>query len=328
MTKKLSFASLLCFVIYFTLQFVIIFFPQLYLWAVDPNLTDLTAKLPLSVQLSLVGQALCILPFGAVCFFSYFKKNITKMNSYMIVILAPVLYFIKIILSNFIFMQTVYGDIVIGINASDLCNCIFMATARISCLAKASLILICCAGALSITKYKAPEINEMTLIKKLSLVSLLCCMIGCMLQVEILYFPDFDTIGNIETNSFFVKLSFIWQILYILPFGAISFWNYSKKNMTFVTSLITVILAPLCYSIAEILSRFLDIEFSMRSLAFIEMQSSVFDNGENTLFTTMYMILSLVSLLQFASLVLICCTSTVALHITKYEIHGRNEVTL
>ncbi|MDE5738528.1 MAG: hypothetical protein K2H93_09205, partial [Oscillospiraceae bacterium] len=89
MTKKLSFASLLCFVIYFILQIVIIFFPQLYLWAVDPNLIDLTAKLPLSVQLSLVGQALCILPFGAVCCFSYFKKNITKMNSYMIVILAP-----------------------------------------------------------------------------------------------------------------------------------------------------------------------------------------------------------------------------------------------
>ena len=324
MTKKLSLASIICFVIYFVLQFLIIFFPKLYLWAFAP---DLTVELPLSVQLSLVGQALCILPFGAVCFFSYFKKNITKINSYMMIILAPVLYFMKTILSNFIFMQTVNGDAVSNMtrDVAKAYECIFMATTRVSYLGKASLLLICCAGALYITKYKR---NEITLIKKLSLVSLPCFIICCMLQVEIIYFPDFYTIGNIDTNSFFVRLSFIWQVLYILPFGAVSFWNYSKKNMTFVTSMITVVLAPLCYIIAEILSRFLDIEFSMGNLAFIEMESLVFDNGENTLFTTMYMILSLVSLLQFASLVLICCTSTVALHITKYEIHERNEVTL
>ncbi|MDE6004295.1 MAG: hypothetical protein K2G88_02800 [Oscillospiraceae bacterium] len=229
MTKKLSFASLLCFVIYFILQFVIIFFPKLYLWAFAP---DLTVELPLSVQLSLVGQALCILPFGAVCFFSYFKKNITKINSYMMIILAPVLYFMKTILSNFIFMQTVNGDAVSNMTrgVAKAYECIFMATTRVSYLGKASLILICCAGVLSITKYKTSEINEITLIKKLSLVSLQCFMICCMLQIEIIYFPDFYTIGNIETNSFFVRLSFIWQVLYILPFGAISFWNYSKKK--------------------------------------------------------------------------------------------------
>ncbi|MBD5142070.1 MAG: hypothetical protein HDT22_00410 [Ruminococcus sp.] len=321
MIKKLSLASVICFVIYFVLQFLIIFFPKLYLWAFASNLT---VELPLSVQLSLVGQALCILPFGAVCFFSYFKKNITKINSYMMIILAPVLYFMKTILSNFIFMQTVNGDAVsnMGRDVDKAYQCIFMATTRASYLGKASLLLICCAGALSITKYKTSEINVITLIKKISLVSLSCFMICCMLQIEIIYFPDF------YASNFFVKLSFIWQVLYILPFGAISFWNYSKKNMTFVTSMITVILAPLCYSIAEILSRFLDIEFFIGRLAFVEMENLLFDNGGNTLFTTMYMILSLVSLLQFASLVLICCTSTVALYNTKYEIYERNEVTL
>ena len=319
MIKKLSLASVICFVIYFVLQFLIIFFPKLYLWAFAP---DLTVELPLSVQLSLAGQALCILPFGAVCFFSYFKKNIMQFNSYITVILAPVLYLINIILRNFIDTKTASSSELLSLIGTDgiaLLNDICIAIARVSVFSRASLVLICCASALSIIEYKR---NEITLIKKLSLVSLACFMISCMLQIEIIYFPDF------YASNFFVKLSFIWQVLYILPFGAISFWNYSKKNMTFVTSMITVILAPLCYSIAEILSRFLDIEFFIGRLAFVEMENLLFDNGGNTLFTTMYMILSLVSLLQFASLVLICCTSTVALYNTKYEIYERNEVTL
>ncbi len=159
MIKKLSLASVICFVIYFVLQFLIIFFPKLYLWAFAP---DLTVELPLSVQLSLVGQALCILPFGAVCCFSYFKENITKMNSYSIVILAPILYLTGIILSNFIYMQTVnHSDFIslVGMDGIALLNYIRTATGMISCLEKASLILICCAGAIAlyITKYERNE---------------------------------------------------------------------------------------------------------------------------------------------------------------------------
>nr|MDE6707954.1 hypothetical protein [Oscillospiraceae bacterium] len=228
MIKKLSLASLLCFVIYFILQ-IVAFFPKLYLWAVAPSYVEyltVGVKFPLSVQLSFVGQALCILPFGAVCFFGCFKKNITRINSYMIMTLAPVLYFIKTVLSNFIFIQTINSDSVSNMrrDVARAYECVFMATERVSCLGKVSLILICCAGALSITKYERQERNEMTLLKKISLASLLCFVICFILQIVMSFSSKFGAVDtenvSISMIKFYAGLYLIWQVFYILPFGA------------------------------------------------------------------------------------------------------------
>lgn len=149
MTKKLSLASLICFGIYFVLQFIIIFFPNLYTGLFAP---DLTAELSLYVQLSLVGQALCIFPFGAVCLWSYLKKDITLVNSIVTVILAPLLYIIKTLLSNFIYTTTIMTGVTSLDGADNLAlfGIVRMVLSFVSVLQFASLVLICCAGAVEL----------------------------------------------------------------------------------------------------------------------------------------------------------------------------------
>lgn len=147
-TKKLSLVSLICVGIALLFRLVVIFFPEPFLWLFARGVE---AELPLSVQLILLGQTACILPFGLVSLFGFLKKNSTNNSAMGLLISAPILYLFSNIGSSVI--RTVamkFMAISDGSNGFILFNVIQIVTSFFSVIYIASLVLICCAGSLEL----------------------------------------------------------------------------------------------------------------------------------------------------------------------------------
>ena len=146
-TKQLALYSAVCAGLCILLQIAVVFMPQLLAPLYGNNITELTLKW----RFYLIALILIrLLPLGGVALWNYCRDTMTRGKAKMTVILAPVLYVVgmlagvgsKLLVTLFLSRESVavvsaYSAAISSVN-------------MLSLLGTASLILICCAGAIEL----------------------------------------------------------------------------------------------------------------------------------------------------------------------------------
>lgn len=144
-TKQLAFIAMLFVGVNFLLNVLAILFPELYFWLFrvnfDPELQVITKAI-------LLVDAACVLPLGALCFWSRQQNGISENTAMGTLILAVICYFVQLIGSALLRVLTMH----MANGASEIAMCSYINNARsyFSFCIIAALVMICCAASIEL----------------------------------------------------------------------------------------------------------------------------------------------------------------------------------